>query len=66
MNVIINGIEEKLIPPLTLSEFLIQKSIDSRSVVIEFNGEIIKEQSYPSQLLKEDDVLEILRIVGGG
>ncbi len=66
MNIFVNGVEEKLVPPLTLSEYLVRKNINSRSVVIEFNGEIIKDQTYPTLSLKNEDVIEILRIVGGG
>jgi thiamine biosynthesis protein ThiS len=33
---------------------------------VELNGEVVRKASYPASPLKEGDVLEIIRLVGGG
>ncbi len=66
MNVIVNGVEEILNSPLTLSDLLKEKEINSKTVVIEHNKVIIRENEYPTTNLNEGDALEILRILGGG
>jgi len=66
MNVYVNGAEERIPSPLSVSDFLKEKEIVSRNVVVEYNGVILKSDEYGSTSLKESDRLEILRILGGG
>lgn len=38
----------------------------SSNIVIELNGEIVKKDDWSEVILKENDVIEIVSIVGGG
>lgn len=66
MKVTINGREEIVDPGSTLGDFLRRKEIDFNSVVVEMNGEILKKEDYTECVIREKDIIEILRFVGGG
>ncbi len=51
---------------LSISSFLSSKGINSNTVVVELNREIILREDYETAFIKDKDILEILRFVGGG
>jgi len=61
----ING-KKETIEETNIDELLKSKSIDKSEVVVEFNKKILKRDSLKDTLLNNDDVLEIIRFVGGG
>ena len=66
MKIIVNGVGENIGSARNLSEFLREKEINHKNVVVELNGVILKGEEYSSTILCEEDSLEILRILGGG
>lgn len=52
--------------PVSISSFLSSKGINSNTVVVELNREIILRENYEAAFIKDKDILEILRFVGGG
>lgn len=64
MKIIVNGVQIDTDVGITLADFLDTKNIDIKSVVIEYNLSILKDVNGIE--LKENDNIEILRIVGGG
>ncbi|MBF0412333.1 MAG: sulfur carrier protein ThiS [Desulfamplus sp.] len=52
--------------PVYISSFLSSKGINSNTVVVELNREIILRENYETAFIKDKDILEILRFVGGG
>ncbi|KPA18369.1 ThiS, thiamine-biosynthesis [Candidatus Magnetomorum sp. HK-1] len=66
MVIIVNGEEMTFRHFLSLGDFLKSKDIKPESVVVELNKKIIKTEHYDQTQLKDKDVLEILRFVGGG
>ncbi|MBF0302190.1 MAG: sulfur carrier protein ThiS [Desulfamplus sp.] len=52
--------------PVSISSFLSSKGINSNTVVVELNREIILRENYETAFIKDKDILEILRFVGGG
>jgi sulfur carrier protein len=66
MNLHINGNAESIVPDLSIETLLRSKSLDPACVVVELNRTIIKKELFGSTLLKDGDILEILRFVGGG
>ena len=52
---VVNGIERRIPAGWTLADYLASLKLDARTVVIERNGDILR-----------DDVLEIVHFVGGG
>lgn len=66
MRVRINGTERDLPQNTTLLQLLKERGIDPRTVVVEYNYEIIPRDRYPEITLYEGDNLEIVQMVAGG
>ena len=66
MTVIINGKEESVQEGQTLMDFLNEKDLDPKTLVVEHNGEILKSEDLSQIRFQEGDRIEILRFVGGG
>jgi sulfur carrier protein len=66
INLTVNGKPRQADAPLTLSEFLQTLAIKSQFVAIGYNGEVLDKEDFNRIVLKDGDVLEIVRPVGGG
>ena len=62
----INGKRFEMEQPTPLLSYLDQLGVSSRSVAVEHNGVIIERSAYASTTLEDGDVVEIVRMVGGG
>ncbi len=62
----INGKKVELERTTPLLDYLSQLGVDHRAVAVEHNGEIIERDRYADTTLSEGDVVEIVRMVGGG
>lgn len=60
----INGKDVEVEENTSLENFLKEKNIDFKTVVVEYNLDILKDIT--GIMLKNEDNIEILRIVGGG
>jgi sulfur carrier protein len=50
----------------TIGQMLDEHSIDPSHVVVEINREIVNIDDFDCRTVREGDVIEILRFVGGG
>lgn len=65
MNILVNG--EKLSSrSSTIAELLVEKGLPHQALVVELNGEIIREEQWSKVQLQDNDALELLNFVGGG
>jgi sulfur carrier protein len=62
----INGKPVELQQPTPLLAYLARLGVDPRAVAVELNGKILERDEYSSAVLGEGDVIEIVRMVGGG
>ena len=62
----VNGKPRSIKEPVTLLAYLEQLGINPAIVAVEYNGEIIRREQYGAISLAPGDVLEIVRMVGGG
>jgi len=62
----INGKPVELDAPTPLLDYLARLGVDPRSVAVEHNGEILERAGYERAVLNAGDVVEIVRMVGGG
>lgn len=62
----INGRDVDLPEPTRLTDYLAQLGVDRRAVAIELNERILERSEFDSTVLGEGDVVEIVRMVGGG
>jgi thiamine biosynthesis protein ThiS len=66
MIIYVNGKKTEIQEDTDLSSFLLSTNIVPEHVVVELNLSIIERALYKTQLLKENDSLEIVHFVGGG
>lgn len=50
----------------TVLDLLRDYNLNKDRVVVEINLEILDNEQYENYILREDDVIEIIRFVGGG
>jgi sulfur carrier protein len=62
----VNGKEVQLDGTTSLLAYLEKLGVSPRAVAVEHNGVIIDRDAYATTTLGEGDVVEIVRMVGGG
>jgi thiamine biosynthesis protein ThiS len=63
----VNGAKRRIPSGWTVAELLASLDLDARTVVVEYNGTILRERSsFASVELSTDDSVEIVHFVGGG
>ena len=65
MQITVNG-KTEIVSPCTILEFLEQKGLAPRAVIVEYNEKIAKRDVWSSTPLCEGDMLEVIALVGGG
>ena len=63
--VMING-EARVIAGKNLLEYLKENGFNPEQLVVERNFEIISKEQFGSVTIQDEDVIEVLRFVGGG
>lgn len=66
MNVTINGEPRTLSPGLTVAALLDELSLKPEATVVQRNNNIVDRAQYEGVQLRDGDVLELVRFVGGG
>ena len=66
MKITINGEIKELESEVNLNRLLELFSLPSQRIAVELNREIIRREEYSSYALRDGDILEIVRMVGGG
>lgn len=66
MRIRVNGKEKSFDGPLTAALLLESLGMNPRLVVVEKNGVIVERSELGGEEVGEGDVLEIVRLVGGG
>ena len=66
INIAVNGENHPCIAETLLPELLGQLGFNPRLIAIEYNGEILHRQFWPTTKIQAGDRLEIVTIVGGG
>lgn len=62
----VNGKELEFKDNTSISKLLDNIGVNKNTVVVEVNLEIIENEAYDNYFLREDDVIEVIRFVGGG
>ena len=66
MKIIINGETKEFKENITISELLVQLSLNGKVMAAAVNMEIVKQDNWTSFYLNDEDKLELLDFVGGG
>jgi thiamine biosynthesis protein ThiS len=62
----VNGEKRELEGPVKLTAFLETLDFNPRHVAVARNGTVLQRKKWPEVVLQDGDVLEIVRMVGGG
>ncbi len=66
MEILLNGKPKTINPGLSVETLLVELKINSKSVVVELNFDILDKDKYNSTYLKDNDRVEIVHFTGGG
>ncbi len=66
MIITINGQKTEIPEGFTIADVLSARELRPETVIVEYNYGIAKKELWAQTVLKENDVIEILRFVGGG
>jgi sulfur carrier protein len=66
MQLTINGRSVDLDGEMRVADYLQARGIDAKHIAVAVNGEVLPRGSYGEVLLRPGDVVEIVRMVGGG
>jgi sulfur carrier protein len=66
INLMVNGKPREIEEKTNLQTYLTSFDVNLKFVAVGYNGEVIKKERFPEIVLKNGDVLEIVRPVGGG
>jgi sulfur carrier protein len=66
MNIQINGKSSLVRDSITVGELLAERNLTIDHVVVEVNEVLVPRENFGAYCLANDDIVEILRFVGGG
>jgi len=62
----VNGKSRPIEESVDLETYLLSFGLNLQYVAVGYNGDVVKKETFSSLTLKDGDVLEIVRPVGGG
>lgn len=66
MEIIVNGEKKGVDPGTSVAAYVASLGLDLKTVVIEYNGQILQKPDYETRLLEDGCCLELIRFIGGG
>ncbi len=66
MHVTVNGEARVVAEGMSILELLDELGLEKEATVVERNGDILDRAAYGATILAHDDVIELVRFVGGG
>lgn len=66
LEVVLNGNQETVEKALCLADFVKGKGLNPETIIVEYNGQIVKKLEWSGIVLQDKDCLEVLNFVGGG
>lgn len=66
MNILLNGVEERLPAQSTIADLLQHSGYADRRVAVELNQTIVPRSAHATQCLQDGDRIEIVHAIGGG
>ena len=66
MKLRINGEDREVVDNISLNELVTQLDLTPERIAIELNHNVVRRVHWPSTVLRENDLVEIVHFVGGG
>jgi sulfur carrier protein len=64
--ILVNGEPRRVPAPATAADLLRHLGLDSRTVVVELNRQIVRRPNLGDAALRDGDAVELVHFVGGG
>ena len=65
MNITVNGVKKE-VSAADLDKLLIELEIKTAGIALLHNGNMIRKEERPSVAVRDGDIIEIIRFLGGG
>ena len=65
MDIQLNG-EQKVVAAASIADLIRELGMESRSIAIERNLEVVPKSQYDKTLLEDGDRIEVVHMIGGG
>lgn len=66
IRLLVNGKSRSLEDSTDLESYLASFGVNMKYIAVGYNGEVVKKEEFPGVRLRDGDILEIVRPVGGG
>lgn len=66
MRITVNGHQKKILDKSNLQNIIEQFCRDSRHVIAQVNGQIVKSHEWTQRTIESGDTVELINFVGGG
>lgn len=66
MNIVVNGAAREFKPDATVLSVIEALGLHAQTIVVQRNDDIVERERFAETALTEGDVLELVRLVGGG
>lgn len=66
INLTVNGKPRPIDSEVDLESYFVSVGLNLQFVAVGYNGEVVKKEAFSGLVLKDGDILEIVRPVGGG
>lgn len=66
MDIVVNGETLTLPKESTVEHFIKLQSLNRDRIIIQLDGNIIKNEHYPTTIITESATIEVMALVGGG
>ncbi len=66
MRITVNGHQKKILDKSNLQNIIEQFCRDSRHVIAQVNGQIVKNHEWTQRTIESGDTVELINFVGGG
>jgi thiamine biosynthesis protein ThiS len=65
-SITLNGKPREIANEMPVPEFLIELDVNPKQVAVAINGEVVPRSTWAGVSIKDGDVVEVVRAVGGG
>ena len=66
MNIILNGKSHELTDDASVADLIVDLNLSGKRVAVEVNKDIVRRADHAEHILKPDDRVEVVTLVGGG
>ena len=66
ITITLNGNKTSITPESSIDTLLVELKLNKELIIVELNQSICPKNTFKTTIIKENDVIEIIRYIGGG